>query len=440
MKSVFSLLVFLTLYLSSSAQLYQEYLLSDWTFKSTTSKYWLPALVPGNSVDDLLLNGKESVKVSDTTWQYQTSFIVDEQTLSRDFIELLFEGLDTRATVYLNQEKILEANNMFRSWAVPVKSLLNDGENKLLIEFETDAYNLSLRKAFYHYDSELSIIPVGVWRPVILESWNEFRLDDVSYAVSEIADKSAHLMASINFRVDKETPLDVEIFNEVTGKTYARKQVLASQENSQIDIPFTIRKPKLWWPASLGKANLYKIGVRAKNADNEQTVNKRIGIRTVEIDSASNREGLRLIINGKSIAIKKSDYRPSVLNISGQSTAEYEDVFAALDWLENNMIHVLSDGVYENEYFYDLADVNGVMIFQDFMFPPAVYPQNDQFLENVRKEAVENVESLQHHPSIVVWGGISGSQEELEDSSVQVNRVLKKALKNENSSYLLITD
>src|SRR5699024_7851405 len=119
MKKILFLLILLHICTISSAQLYREYLLSDWVFKSKESKYWLPADVPGILIDDLLDNGKSSIKAADSTWQYRTTFIADKQIMSRDFVELLFEGLDTRATVYLNQEKILEANNMFRSWSVP---------------------------------------------------------------------------------------------------------------------------------------------------------------------------------------------------------------------------------------------------------------------------------------------------------------------------------
>lgn len=440
MKRTLSLSIFLILYLTSSAQLYQEYLLSDWTFKSTASKYWLPAEVPGTSVDDLLLNGKTSIKTADTAWQYRTTFIADKQVMSRDFVELLFEGLDTRATVYLNQEQILVADNMFRSWSVPIKPFLKEGENELLIEFEADDYEPSLRKAFYHFDSNISIVPVGVWRPVILESWNGYKLDGVSYNVDRIVDKEAHITASVDFIISQEMSVDIEIFDEISGRTFVREKAVIDPTGKQINIPFVIKKPKLWWPKSLGKPNLYKIGIRTKAGNNEQTLAKRIGIRTIEIDSLSNREHVTATVNGKRVVAKKSDYIPFVLNVSSQSAADYEGVFNIVESLGSTMIHILNTGVYESDYFYDLADVAGMLIFQDFMFPAAAYPKSENFLENVKEEAEENVKSLQHHPSIVVWGGVPYESGNDKESTMQMNQVLEETLKETSSSYKLITE
>ncbi|MFB5945749.1 glycoside hydrolase family 2 protein [Albibacterium profundi] len=440
MRKILLLFFFLHLCSISSAQLYREYLLSDWVFKSTESKYWLPAQVPGNSVDDLLLNGKTSVNKADTTWQYRTTFIADKQIMSRDFVELLFEGLDTRATVYLNQEKILEANNMFRSWSVPVKPWLKEGDNELLIEFEADDYTPSLRKAFYHYDSGLSLIPAGIWKPIILESWNDYRLDDVSYKVEEIKDKVAYLDASIEFRTAQNLAVDIEIYDEVSGRTFARENITFDKDSHRMDIPFTIRRPKLWWPKALGKPNLYKIGVRVKGADNEQTLGKRIGIRTIQVDGAS-RNDLRISINDKPVLVKQTDYRPFLINISSQNTTDYEAIFKVVESLGKTMVRVLGVGVYENEYFYDLADVHGIMILQDFMFVPTDYPKTESFLKNVKTEALENIKSLQHHPSIVAWGGVMADDLNPEDeSSAGINAVLKESLKQINPSYIFLPE
>lgn len=440
MRKAISLFILSLIYFTSSAQLYQEYLLSDWVFKSSNDKYWLPAEVPGSLVDDLLLNGKTTVKKSDTTWQYQTTFVVDKQVLSRDFVELNFQGLDTRATVYLNQKKILEANNMFRSWSIPIKSLAKEGENELLIQFSSDEYSPSLRKAFYHFDNPF--IPVGVWKPVILESWNRYRLNDISFTINQIVDKEAHLTTSIDFRTEEELSLELEIYDEISGRTFESRQVTIDSNRRQVDIPFTIRKPKLWWPASLGKPNLYKLAVRTKLGENEQNMGKRIGIREVKIDTSSSKENLRLTINGKPVLVNKTAYQPFVLNVSSQRASDYDEIFTLVQSLGFTMVEVLGVGVYENEYFYDVADVRGILILQDFMFTPAVYPENEDFVKNVEEEVKENVQSLQHHPSIIAWGGVSTTAEEadVEVDATHINRILEKALQQSNPSFYFVAE
>lgn len=451
MKNILGLLVLLTSCLFSRAQVYQEYLLSDWAFKAESDKYWLPAQVPGILIDDLLDNGKSSVNSSDSIWFYRTTFITDKQIMSRDFVELSFEGLDTRATVFLNQKPILAANNMFRSWSVPIKSLIKEGENELMIRFANVEYSPSLRKAYYHFKDADPILPLGVWKPVILESWNEYRLDHLSYRIAEITDKEARLTAELDFRTQGEQQVNVEVYDEVSGRTFTRETVRVAPGSEQIELPFVIKKPKLWWPKKLGKPNLYKIGVRVNSGKNEQVMMKRIGIRDVKVDPSSTVQDFRLMVNGKSVHVDLSEYWPMAMNASSISTDEYDSFFFILERLEKNVLHVASPGIYESPYFYDLADTHGILILQDFMFQPANYPKTASFLENIKAEAAENIKALQHHPSIVAWGGVvpkypdkerahSGTEENsnAKAHSEHINALLKKTLEEIDPTYFFL--
>lgn len=46
-----------------------------------------------------------------------------------------------------------------------------------------------------------------------------------------------------------------------------------------------------------------------------------------------------------------------------------------------NMLRVWGGGVYESDYFYDLADEFGILIWQDFMFACSLYPTNEEYLK-----------------------------------------------------------
>ena len=130
------LLFYLFLFgLKADAQVFEEYLLSGWTMKASSSSNTLPAEVPGSVQYNLLLNGKQIDASINERWSFASTFQADRQILSRSFIHLLFEGLDSHAEVYLNGELILKADNMFRSWSVPVKSFLQEGDNELRIDF-----------------------------------------------------------------------------------------------------------------------------------------------------------------------------------------------------------------------------------------------------------------------------------------------------------------
>ncbi|MDI6829134.1 MAG: hypothetical protein QME62_11700, partial [Armatimonadota bacterium] len=70
-----------------------------------------------------------------------------------------------------------------------------------------------------------------------------------------------------------------------------------------------------------------------------------------------------------------------------------------------NMLRIWGGGIYEDPYFYRLCDERGIMIWQDFMFSCADYPQDEEFLSEVKYEAEKVVVGLRNHPSIVIWCG-----------------------------------
>src|SRR5699024_1032083 len=153
--------LFFALFLSCGliAQISQHSLSQEeWQFKNTTKENWMPAEVPGTVHTDLMANEiipdpfkdrnedyvqwNENVErkvrwVEDEDWEYKTTFTISAEELENDQIDLVFDGLDTFAEVFLNGESILNANNMFRQWSVPVKLLLKEGENILELKFKS---------------------------------------------------------------------------------------------------------------------------------------------------------------------------------------------------------------------------------------------------------------------------------------------------------------
>ena len=179
----------------------------NWEFKMVNDTVWRSATVPGNVFSDLLDNGliedpfigdnEQKVQwVSEEDWEYKTNFSLDEATLERQNFELNFEGLDTYASVFLNDSLILKSNNAFRGFQVEIKKLLKT-ENELRIVFETTSkyeeiakaklpYSLPegnrifTRKAQFHYgwDWGPELNTSGIWRPITLTAWNKLKIKD----------------------------------------------------------------------------------------------------------------------------------------------------------------------------------------------------------------------------------------------------------------------
>lgn len=118
----------------------QSQTFQNWTFKACEDQEWLPAHVPGCVHTDLLklgkipdpfygTNEKEVQWVDKKDWEYRTEFDVNEALLSQQHLELVFDGLDTYADVYVNEQHVLSADNMFRVWTVDVKSVVKANGN-----------------------------------------------------------------------------------------------------------------------------------------------------------------------------------------------------------------------------------------------------------------------------------------------------------------------
>jgi len=211
---------------------------SEWKFKQADKKEWLPATVPGTVHTDLLNNGKiedpyyrlnekKQQWIDKIDWEYQTSFIIGPEIMAKNNISLYFKGLDTYADVYLNDNKILSGDNMFREWEVNCKEFIKKGENSLRVyltspikigleHLEANGYPLPAandqsengglenkkvsiftRKAGYHYgwDWGPRLVTSGIWRPVFLEAWDNVKIKNFYIVQNNVSEKAAELTA-----------------------------------------------------------------------------------------------------------------------------------------------------------------------------------------------------------------------------------------------------
>lgn len=186
----------------SEAQLIKQPLNNNWKF--LYQSHWYKAAIPGTIHTDLLANKlipdpyyrdneKKLQWIGTENWTYKTSFTITPGLLKRKNLELVFEGLDTYADVYLNGKLILQADNMFRRWTVDVKAIVKKGTNDLLLVFHSaknkadsiaqsklpmvipDNSRLYVRKAPYHFgwDWGPTFITCGVWKNVYLQAYNQ---------------------------------------------------------------------------------------------------------------------------------------------------------------------------------------------------------------------------------------------------------------------------
>ena len=408
----------------------------NWQFRQVDSDTWLPAMVPGNVFSDLKENGliedplignnEELVQgVSKTDWEYKTNFTVDNKTLTRKHLELEFDGLDTYATVYLNDSLILKTNNAFRNFSVDVKPFLKT-ENKLQILFEsTSKYeekakaklNYSLpegnriftRKAQFQYgwDWGPKLNTMGIWRDVKLHVWDDVKIKDVYAEKLELNDSIAKYILNISVDSEEKGNLTYDIFvNDMLNTSYSQK------DDSKF--LFSIKNPKRWWPHNLGEPYLYDVKVVIKEGETVlDSMSKKVGLRTIDLLNVKDSlgESFYFKVNGVPVYAKGANYIPQNSFQNQVTNAHYENLLSDVVDANMNMLRVWGGGIYENDVFYDLCDEKGILVWQDFMFACAMYPGDKAFLENVEQEAIDNVERLRNHPSIALWCGNNENSE-----------------------------
>lgn len=423
---------------------------AGWTFRQADKEEWLPATVPGCVHTDLLNNGKiqdpfyrlnerDLQWIDKVNWEYKTTIDVGEDFVKHDRIALDFKGLDTYADVFLNDQPILSADNMFREWMIDVKDKLLPGLNELRIVFrspivegikkyDANGYVIPVspndlaeigqvegnkmvsvytRKAGYHFgwDWGPRLVSSGLWRPVFLTAWNEARIENLQLKQNSVSENEAKLTAI--FEVDAVSDNDAIISIENDGVELAKANIKLTQGISTYSVDFKIDNPKLWWTNGLGEAHLYNI--KGKLAIGKRFTEKsdRIGIRTLELVRDKDEKGTSFYfkLNGVPVFMKGANYIPNDVFPARVTDEMYRNVINTSKISNFNMLRVWGGGIYENEIFYDLCDENGILVWQDFMFACAMFPGDEAFLNNVKEEAIDNIKRLRNHPSIALWCG-----------------------------------
>ncbi|WP_299608655.1 glycoside hydrolase family 2 protein [uncultured Aquimarina sp.] len=424
----------------------------NWKFKNTRDTLWLPANVPGTVHTDLLKNKKieepfignneEKLQwISDEDWEYSATFQLDEEQLKRKYHQLQFKGLDTYATVFLNDSLLINTDNAFRTWNIDVSNRVRK-ENTLSIIFKhTDtiekqkmsklAYELPVsgrvftRKPQFHYgwDWGPMFITSGVWRPIILESWDDVFLNDLYLKQQSLTDQKASLQAKLDLTITSEIELTCKVY--VNDSVVLQKEIASVPGNHLYDLDFEILNPKRWWTHNLGEPYLYDIKLQIIKGSKE-IVSKSVkkGLRTIQLiqDQDSVGSTFYFKLNDVPVFMKGANYIPQHIFQPEVRAEDYKQIFTDAMAANMNMLRVWGGGIYEEDIFYDLADKNGILVWQDFMFACAMYPGDDEFLENVKQEAVDNIKRLRNHSSIAVWCGNNENNEAWHNWGWQIDR------------------
>ena len=417
---------------------------TGWQFREAGKDTWYSATVPGCVHTDLLNNKliddpfyrdneQKQQWIGKTDWEYQTTFSVTPGILVRDNIDLVFEGLDTYANVFLNDASLLNADNMFRTWRADCKRLLKPGANTLRIRFRSPinevlpfmakmSYQLPAgndqgektsphtRKAPYQYgwDWGPRFVTSGIWRPVYLETWDKARVEDLHILPKQVTAAAASLTAEVEVVASSRASATIIVDNVTDESVAAKREVNLAPGSNRVALDFVVARPALWWPNGLGAHPLYTF--KARLLINGQPIDEtttRTGLRSLELRQQPDESGksFTFVINGVPVFAKGGNWIPADSFPTRISKDKYRQLLESVRDTNMNMLRVWGGGIYEHNDFYELCDEMGILVWQDFMFGCSLYPGDQAFLDNVRQEAIDNVKRLRNHPSIVIWVG-----------------------------------
>lgn len=413
-----------------------------WVVSSDAKPTRFAGRVPGTVHLDLLRTGHISDPyfrdeearvqwVGERAWQYQRTFDVPSAWLSAPQAILRFAGLDTLASVALNGKRILRADNMHRTWELEVRRHLRAGKNTLVVRFEPvlpylkrkerikprtygwtsarlhDAGWLRKEPCNFGWDWGPKLLTAGIWRDVELVFVDRARILDVAVAQSHA---TRRVDCSVVVHVENPRRLTLRVQGELAlrGKTVgeARGNVKAGRAK----LEFRLERPELWWPNGLGEQPLYDLRVELLDADGNsiQTTRRRIGLRTLALRTRGDRFGqsFEFVVNGVPFFAKGANWIPADAFAPRVGAEDYARLLGDAANANMNMLRVWGGGIYEEDGFYDRCDELGLCVWQDFMFACGTYPAyDDEFMQNVKREAEDNVKRLRHHACMALFCG-----------------------------------
>ncbi|MCI5078283.1 glycoside hydrolase family 2 protein [Oricola sp.] len=359
--------------------------------------------------------------------EYDVRWVAERDwVLSREFeladpaVTLVIDSLDTVAEIRVNGERVLEAANAFRTWRADLSRAAVVGTNRIEIVIRSSVAAAEERQAaqpFYvpwhkgncpipngnmlrkpqcdfGWDWNIALAPLGVHGAIRLEPTRQARLAGVTVAQ---AHGEGRVTLTLTARIEGEASgngIEFAIGGQSVSTTVDGDRAVAEM---------VIEAPDLWWPAGVGAQTLHDLVVRM----DDQILRRRVGLRAIDLvvqdDAAGTAFGFR--VNGRDVFARGANWIPADA-LPGRITPEAtRDLLQSAVDANMNMIRVWGGGRYEPDWFYDICDELGLLVWQDFMFACNLYPATPEFLAEVDAEVREAVLRIAHHACLALWCG-----------------------------------
>ena len=366
-------------------------------------------------------NELKALEIMDNEFIFSKKFTYKKNAKN---ILLVCEGIDTLCNIFINGEKIAYVENMHRTYTFDVAEYLIDGENEIKMVFPPvdkyikECFNkerllsttnplkgfMYVRKAhcMLGWDWGPRLPDAGIWRNIYLMEADEPYITDVRIIQRH---DNGKVFLTVKADTSKECGLKISV-TDPDGKVVELEDGIEKE----------IENAKLWWPNGYGKQYLYKVVCESIKDGKVTDINqKKIGLRTLELVKEKDEWGESFChaINGIKIFAMGADYIPEDNILSRCNEARSRKLLQACVDSNFNTIRIWGGGYYPEDWFMDLCDELGLILFFDLMFACSAFPYGQPFYDNVSVEIEQNLKRLRHHACIGVISGNNEMEEEV---------------------------
>ncbi|PVH82573.1 glycoside hydrolase family 2 protein, partial [Cadophora sp. DSE1049] len=366
-------------------------------------------------------------------WEYRCFFPSPLWLSAFHNIELVFDGLDTFATVSVNGQEILTSDNMFLPHPINVQDVIKPPEeiNEMTILFECpwkkgveleNRYGvrkapsgtpkrMHIRKAQCHWgwDFGSRMLSIGPYRPIHLQGY-DLSIEDIhiSSDLSSDLKKATILIRVATSSPEYTTKVKIDILKP-NGQRLATQIAAVASEGTLAQ--FVVDDPELWWPNGQGEQPLYRVTASLHDHSGELVDSKdiRFGIRTIELVrqplNKAPGETFMFRANGRNIFAQGGNWVPGDTLLPRMTRAKYVEWIRLAKLAHHNMIRVWGGGIYETNEFWDACDEAGILVWQDFAFACGDYPLHAEFVHNIEREVKAQILRVRNRASLALLCG-----------------------------------
>jgi mannosylglycoprotein endo-beta-mannosidase len=437
---------------------------------SYQTKNWQPAIVPGTVLNSLVANKKypdpyfgdhnrRSRKlIPDLAdegqefyhYWFRTAFYLPKNFTGKH-IWMKFHGINYRCTIWVNGKNLGKMAGMFNTQSYDISKVVNlKGKNVMAVDVlpvdvpgsyykpgqgrsgavgenhnggdgEIGRNVTMLMSVGWDFTSPDGIRDrnTGIWRDVELYTTGDVVLEHpfvkTDLPLPDTSSSRQIISVELN-NTTARTQKGVLSGKIIEGKVSFQKSITL-QANEKKTIVFTpdeykqltIKHPRLWWPIFKGNQNLYTLSLKFTNKKKEisHVLTARFGIREVSSDQNTPDQSRRFYVNGQPIFVRGTNWVPEAMLRNSELRT-----YAELRYTKQagiNFIRLWGGGIAESDYFYQLCDEFGFLVWNEFWLTGDTRFPTDTAL--YFKNVVSTIKRIRNHPSLAYYVAANEAKE-----------------------------